>query len=132
MSSTSLLHPPGHLPPKTALQLSQQAPQILRSSPGALTTTRLQALFEASETPELWMIYENLILSCLRTGDDKSALMCLGRLVNRFGDQNERIMALIGLVKEAEAADNAALEAVLKEYDGILAEKSTHIVRHAR
>lgn len=74
------------------------------------------------------MTYENLILSCLRTGDEKAAHECLERLVKRFGDSNERIMAFTGLLKEAEASDNAALEKVLKDYDGILAENNTNIV----
>lgn len=74
------------------------------------------------------MTYENLLLSCLRTGDEKAAHACLDRLLKRFGDDNERIMAFTGLVKEAEALDDAALEQVLKEYDGILAENNTNIV----
>lgn len=74
------------------------------------------------------MTYENLLLSCLRIGDKTSAHECLARLVRRFGDDNERIMAFTGLVKEAEAPDNAALEKVLKEYDDILAENDTNIV----
>ncbi|KAI0873633.1 tetratricopeptide [Hypoxylon argillaceum] len=118
--SSSLLHPPSHLPPATALRHSQQAPNILENSPGAISTSILQSVLSASETQELWTVYENLLLSCLRTGDDESAHQCLGRLVNRFGDDNERIMALKGLLKEATAADNAALDIVLQEYDQIL------------
>ena len=37
-------------------------------------------------------------------------------------------MAFKGLLKEAEAEDNAALEVVLKEYDQILKEDNTNIV----
>ncbi|KAI1166404.1 tetratricopeptide [Nemania serpens] len=118
--SSSLLHPPSHLPPATALHLSQQAPGIIEKSPGAISTSILQSVFSASETQELWTVYENLLLSCLRTGDDESAHLCLGRLVNRFGDDNERIMALKGLLKEATAADTAALDVVLQEYEEIL------------
>lgn len=73
------------------------------------------------------MQYENLLLSCLRTGDDQAARQCLTRLEARFGDDNERVMALKGLVKEAAADDNGALEKVLKEYDAILAENNTNI-----
>ncbi|KAI1864827.1 uncharacterized protein JN550_008647 [Neoarthrinium moseri] len=124
--SSSLLHPPSHLPPTTALQLSQQAPKIIKEAPGAISTSALQSLFAASETPELWTVYENLLLSCLRTGDDESAHQCLGRLINRFGDDNERIMALIGLLKEADAPDNATLEVVLKEYETILSKDPTN------
>ncbi|ORY71993.1 uncharacterized protein BCR38DRAFT_454359 [Pseudomassariella vexata] len=127
MSSSSLLRSPSNLPPATALQLAQHAPKILENSPGAVSTSALESLFSATETPELWIIYENLLLSCLRTGDEQSAHHCLGRLVNRFGDDNERIMALIGLLKEADAEDNATLEVVLKEYEQILENDPTNI-----
>ncbi|KAI1131974.1 tetratricopeptide [Nemania abortiva] len=125
--SSSLLHPPSHLPPATALRHSQQAPSILENSPGAISTSAFQSVLSASETQELWTVYENLLLSCLRTGDDDAAHQCLGRLVNRFGDDNERIMALKGLFKEATATDNAALELVLKEYERILQENPPNI-----
>jgi hypothetical protein len=126
--SSSLLRPPSHLPPPTALQLSQQASKIIKEAPGAVSTSVLQSLFSASETPELWIIYENLLLSCLRTGDEEAAHQCLGRLINRFGDENERIMAFVGLLKEADAQDDATLEVVLKEYQAILEKTPTNIV----
>ncbi|KAJ8120563.1 hypothetical protein ONZ43_g2757 [Nemania bipapillata] len=125
--SSSLLHPPSHLPPATALRHSQQAPSVLQNYPGAITTSILQSVFSASETQELWTVYENLLLSCLRTGDDESAHQCLGRLVNRFGDNNQRVMALTGLLKEATAPDNAALDLVLQEYNQILQENPSNI-----
>ncbi|KAI0540988.1 tetratricopeptide [Xylaria digitata] len=125
--SSSLLHPPSHLPPATALRHSQQAPSILENSPGAISTSILQSMLSTSETQELWTVYENLMLSCLRTGDDDSAHQCLGRLVNRFGNDNERIMALKGLLKEATATDNATLNLVLQEYDQILQENPPNL-----
>ncbi|TGJ86161.1 hypothetical protein E0Z10_g2579 [Xylaria hypoxylon] len=125
--SSSLLHPPSHLPPATALRHSQQAPSILENSPGAISTSILQSMLSTSETQELWTVYENLLLSCLRTGDDDSAHQCLGRLVNRFGHDNERIMALKGLIKEATATDNAALDLVLQEYQQILQVTPTNL-----
>ncbi|OTB16884.1 hypothetical protein K445DRAFT_57831 [Daldinia sp. EC12] len=125
--SSSLLHPPSHLPPAVALKHSQQAPVILKKSPGAVSTSIFQSLISAPETPELWTTYENLLLSCLRTGDDESAHQCLGRLVNRFGNDNERIMALKGLLKEADADDTATLNVILKEYEQILQDNPTNI-----
>lgn len=116
----SLLRPQAHLAGKEVLELAQQAPTILRRNPRAFSTSPLAALFSASETAELWIIYENLLLACLRIGDDVSAQELLDRLVIRFGEDNQRIMALMGLVKEAQATDNAALEKILKEYDEIL------------
>lgn len=127
----SLRHPPSYLSPAAALQLSQQAPAVLRSSPNSVSASPLNLLFSNSGTADSWMQYENLLLSCLRTGDDQAARQCLTRLEARFGDDNERVMALKGLVKEAAADDNGALEKVLKEYDAILAENNTNIVRDA-
>ncbi|KAI0129297.1 tetratricopeptide [Hypoxylon sp. NC0597] len=124
---SSLLHPPSHLSPVTALHLAQQAPSILGRSKGAIPTSVFQSLLSAPETPELWTTYENLLLSCLRTGDDESAHECLERLVNRFGNDNERIMALKGLLKEADANDTATLNVILKEYEQILQDNPTNI-----
>ncbi|KAK3327359.1 hypothetical protein B0T19DRAFT_160947 [Cercophora scortea] len=123
----SLLHPPSQLSPAAALQLSQQAPAVLQSSPSTVSASPLSALFSASESPELWTKYENLLLSCLRTGDERAAHQCLERLVARFGDDNERVMAFKGLLKEADAANNGQLELVLKEYDQILSDNDTNI-----
>jgi len=127
----SLLRPQAYLSNKEVLELAQQAPNILRNNPKAFSTSPLVSLFTASETPELWMIYENLLIACLRTGDDQSAFEILERLIQRFGGENERIMALKGLAKEAKAGNNAELEAILKEYDSLLsgqAESETNIV----
>ncbi|RDW68503.1 hypothetical protein BP5796_09160 [Coleophoma crateriformis] len=118
--SSSLLHPPAHLPPSVALKLSQGAPALLRTTPSSISSYSLSSLFRAAETPELWTVYENLMLSCLRTGDEQSAHLCLERLTNRFGADNERLMALRGLFQEAIAEDDAALQIVLKEYETIL------------
>jgi ER membrane protein complex subunit 2 len=125
--SSSLLHPPSHLSPATALKLSQQAPAILPKS-SVIAASALPSLLSTTETPELWTIYENLLLSCLRTGDDESAHQCLSKLVDRFGDDNERVMALKGLFKEATAANDAALDAVLKEYEQILDANPVNLV----
>lgn len=127
----SLLRPQAHLANKDVLELAQQAPTILRKNPRAFSTSPLLALFSASETAELWIIYENLLLACLRIGDDVSAQEFLERLVVRFGADNQRIMAMRGLVREAQATSNAELEGILKEYDEILEEadnKQTNIV----
>ena len=128
----SLLRPQAHLSRKEVLELAQQAPIILRKNPRAFSTSPLFALFSAAETAELWVIYENLLLACLRIGDDVSAQELLERLVLRFGEDNQKIMALVGLMKEAQATGNAELEGILKEYNAILdksAEQETNIVR---
>ncbi|CZS89678.1 related to kinetoplast-associated protein KAP [Rhynchosporium agropyri] len=118
--SSSLLHPPAHLPPSVALSLSQQAPTLLQSTPSAISSYSVSSLWSAAETPELWTTYENLMLSCLRTGDEQSASQCLQRLTERFGTDNERLMALRGVFQEARANDDAALKNILKEYENIL------------
>ena len=68
------------------------------------------------------------MLSCLRTGDEQSAHLCLERLTERFGADNERLMALRGLFQEATANDDAALKQVLEQYDGILANDPGNMV----
>jgi len=110
------------------LHLSQRAPEVLRNSPSSFGSSPLSSLFSSAESPELWLNYENLMLSCLRTGDEQAAHECLERLAKRFGDNNERVMAFKGLLKEADAENDAALEKVLKEYDQILSDKNTNIV----
>ncbi|TAQ84666.1 hypothetical protein B7494_g7005 [Chlorociboria aeruginascens] len=125
--ASSLLHPPAHLSPAMAVQLSQQAPTLLRKTPSSISSYSVGSLFTAAESPELWMTYENLMMSCLRTGDDESAHLCLERLTERFGVKNERLMGLRGLFQEAIAADDAALKQVLEEYDVILAKDPSNI-----
>ena len=68
------------------------------------------------------------MLSCLRTGDEESAHLCLKRLAQRFGDDNTRLMALRGLFQEAVAKDDAALKQVLDEYESILTDDPSNIV----
>lgn len=68
------------------------------------------------------------MLSCLRTGDEESAHLCLKRLTERFGDDNERLMALRGLFQEAVAKDDAALKKVMEEYESILMADPTNMV----
>ena len=126
--SSSLLHPPGHLSPAVALKLSQAAPSVLRNAPSSSGTYSISSLWTAAETPELWITYENLMLSCLRTGDEESAHLCLKRLTERFGDNNTRLMALHGLFQEAVAKDDAALKQVLEEYERVLANDPSNIV----
>ncbi|KAL2016616.1 hypothetical protein VTK56DRAFT_3234 [Thermocarpiscus australiensis] len=123
----SLLHPPSQLSPAAALALSRQAPAVLRSSPATVSSSPFSALFSGPEKPEIWLKYENLIFACLRTGDAQGAHQCLERLSARFGPENERVQALRGLVKEAEAQNDSALEDVLKEYDQLLSLNDTNI-----
>ncbi|CAK7566068.1 MAG: Inositol phosphatase SIW14 [Sporothrix epigloea] len=129
----SLLHPPSHLTPAQALTLSQSAPAVLRSLPNSVGKSALQTVASPIESPEVWISYENLLISCLCTGDLESAQECIRRLVDRFGNNNDRVMALQGLVREAEAEDDPkSLEAVLKSYDEILAKDSTNVPIHKR
>lgn len=118
--SSSILHPPAHLSPSVALQLSRQAPELLSKTPTSITPFSLGSVYATPESAEQWTTYENLMLSCLRTGDQQSARTCLDRLLARFGENNERLMALQGLYKEATAESDTELQRVLKEYDAIL------------
>lgn len=128
----SLLRPYGHLQPAEILELVQRAPEILRSNPKAFSASPLLNLFSAPETAHLWTIYENLMVSCLRAGDVVAAQECLKRLVGRFGDKDERIMALQGLAKEATASSDSELEAVLNEYEALLELNRANIVSRRR
>ncbi|KAH6672852.1 putative TPR repeat protein oca3 [Halenospora varia] len=67
------------------------------------------------------------MLSCLRTGDEQSAHLCLQRLTARFGSDNERLMAFRGLFQEATAKDDSELKNVLEEYDVILAKDPSNM-----
>src|SRR5438034_9223245 len=104
MSSSALLHSQilSSSDPGAALRLSQQAPAFLENQPARQPQFPV-SLFATPETPELWTKYEQLLLACLRTGDDKSAHICLERLTTRFGTANERIIALRGLYHEPTA-----------------------------
>lgn len=128
--ASSILHPPAHLPPAVALHLSQQAPTILKDAPTSITSYSAKTLFAKPETADLWTIYENLMLSCLRTGDDQSAELCLQRLTSRFGAENERVTALNGLFKEATADGEAALQKILEDYTNILTKNPENMVSH--
>ncbi|KAK4211647.1 TPR repeat protein oca3 [Rhypophila decipiens] len=127
MSPSLLLHPPGQLSPAAAYYISRQAPAVLQGSPSTVSSSPLSALFSEKESPELWLKYENMLLSCLRTENDQAAHLFLERLVTRFGDDNERIMAFKGLLKEAVARQNGDQVRILNEYDQILSENDTNI-----
>lgn len=121
--SSPLLHPPAYLSPSAALHISQQAPLLLQG-PSSFSLPFLSS----SESTDKWTIYEHLLLACLRTGDDKSARLCLERLSDRFGATNERVMGLKGMYQEAVAEDNVTLERILKGYETILVEDPTNTV----
>ncbi|KAJ5664764.1 hypothetical protein N7462_011577 [Penicillium macrosclerotiorum] len=101
----------------SALHLSQQAPAILGYGSGSNAKAK-----RAAGTAEDYGQIEKLLLACLRTGDDASALACLDRLSHRFGPSNERVMGLRGLYQEAVAKDRPALEKCLEDYERILLE----------
>lgn len=125
MSTTDLVHPPPNLPPASALRLSQLAPRILSTS----TTSSLPwplSLLTSSETQETWASYESLLLACLRTGDDKSARQCLDRLKARFGENNQRVVALRFLYESA-VADDKDLRRVLEDLERVLKEDRTSL-----
>lgn len=108
------------------LKFSQNAPQYLQKQANVQTSTL--PFLSATESSDVWITYEQLLLSCLRTGDDESALLCLDSLISRFGADNERIMALRGLYQEAVAEDETALDKVLQKYEQIILEDPTNIV----
>ena len=116
-------------PPSQALNLSQETARFLRKNGSIGVPTIPIPLLSSPETPDLWLQYEKFLLSCLRTGDDKGAFLCLERLIDRFGATNEKVMGLRGLYQEAVAENKAALERILRQYDDILAEDPVNTVR---
>ena len=110
-----------------ALNLSQETEQYLRKYASTGTSIFIP-LISYPDSTEIWTTYERLLLACLRTGDDKSAHLCLERLIDRFGVTNERVMGLRGLYQEAVAEDDTALERILQEYQEVLSEDPVNTV----
>ncbi|KAL8942370.1 MAG: hypothetical protein Q9216_001690 [Gyalolechia sp. 2 TL-2023] len=108
-----------------ALSRSQEAGKYIQSRVSDANAISLSFL-PIEDSAELWTSYENMLYSCLRTGDDKAAHFCLERLAGRFGADDERVMGLRGLYQEAMAEDTPALLQTLHEYDEILAENPTN------
>ena len=112
-----------------ALGLAQQTTQYLQKTSSTGTSTIPIPFISYSESSELWATFEKQLFSCLRTGDDKAAHLCLERLIDRFGPSNERVMGLRGLYQEAIAQDDAALNRVLREYNEVIADDPGNAVR---
>ncbi|KAL8839273.1 MAG: hypothetical protein Q9176_004604 [Flavoplaca citrina] len=107
-----------------ALSSSQQAGRYLEQYGSSAFPIPIPFL-SSPESTELWSTYENMLYSCLRTGDNKAAHLCLEKLGVRFGTNDERVMGLRGLYQEAMAEDQSALLQMLREYDETLAEDPT-------
>jgi len=123
-TESQLLAPPTNNSPSAALQLSQSAPTFFASQ-STFTLPWPLSLLSANESQEKWQIYHNVFTACLQTGDNESAYLCLEELTDRFGKENERVMALQGLYEEATANNDAELQAVLGRYEEILTEDPT-------
>ncbi|GAB7334076.1 hypothetical protein MBLNU13_g06156t1 [Cladosporium sp. NU13] len=119
-----LLAPPTNNSPEAALQLSQAAPSFFASQ-RSFTLPWPLSLLSATESQEKWQIYNNIFLACLQSGDNESAYLCLEEITDRFGKENERVMALQGLYEEATAKSDAELQAVLARYEELLKEDPT-------
>ncbi|EXJ65001.1 hypothetical protein A1O7_01340 [Cladophialophora yegresii CBS 114405] len=117
--------------PASALQIAQGAASILAKS-SSVSTTFPASMFNTADSAELWDDLEQLLYACLRTGDDKSAFLCVERLSQRFGATNERVMALRGLYQEATAPDEAAGRKILEDYARILLENPMNVPIHKR
>ena len=117
----------GQSPYASTLQSSQDSPRFLERQMAARAST-LAPYFSNPESTDVWTTHEQYLLSSLRVGDDKSALLCLDNLKSRFGADNERIMALQGLYQEAIAANDSVLEQVLDSYEKVLLNDPTNTV----
>lgn len=124
--SISLLQPAEKSSPQTSVDLYQQAPKFFQSQSSWLSAIPYPlSLFVNTESQEKWQIYENIFLASLRTGDDKSALRALQQLIKRFGNVNDRVIALHGLYLEATAKDENELGSAMKFYEDVLMEDPT-------
>lgn len=108
------------------VRFSQQAPIILGAK---VPSAKINLLPAQQEDPGHYVLLEQLFLSCLQTGDDKSALQCLELLSDRFGTSNERTSGLYGIYEEAVAKGQNGLEKCLQKYDSILSENPVNLVR---
>ena len=116
-------------PHSLALALSQQTARFLRKNASIGSSKTPIPFLRSPESTEIWIECEKLLLSCLRTGDDKGAFLCLEKLIDRFGSNNEKVMGLRGLYQEAVAKDEVSLGKVLQDYDSILEKDPTNTVR---
>ena len=107
-----------------ALTVSQQAGKYIQQAGSSASSIPIPFLSN-SESAEQWSTYENLLYSCLRTGDDEAAHLCLEKLGGRFGANNERVLGLRGLYQEAMAEDKSTLLQMLHDYDETLADDPT-------
>ena len=107
------------------LQHSQLAPQYLQKHSTSIQYAP-SSFIKASESVELWNTYEQLLISCLKSGDDKTSHMCLERLTGRFGSSNERVTGLNGMHLEATADNSQDLEKVLKNHESTLLQSPTN------
>jgi len=123
-TESALLAPPTNNSPEAALQLSQAAPSFFASQ-RSFTLPWPLSLLSATESQEKWQIYNNIFLACLQSGDNESAYLCLEEITDRFGKENERVMALQGLYEEATAKNDTELQAVLGRYEELLKEDPT-------
>ncbi|KAK8218575.1 tetratricopeptide repeat domain-containing protein [Phyllosticta capitalensis] len=131
MSRVDLIYPPPNLPPTSVLRLSQLAPRVLSSSPQSSLPWPLSLIFN-TESQEVWATHENLLLACVRTGDDRAARQCLERLTARFGADNQRVQALKYLYESATAEDDKALRGVLEEVDRLTKDDPTNLLLRKR
>ncbi|EXJ96367.1 hypothetical protein A1O1_01493 [Capronia coronata CBS 617.96] len=117
--------------PAAVLRIAQKASPILVKA-SSVSTSFPASIFNSADSSELWREVEQLLYACLRTGDDESAFLCVERLGKRFGEDNERVMAMRGLYQEAVATDEAALRKILEDYTQVLRENPMNVPVHKR
>ena len=124
--SVDLAHPPPNPSPEVALAISQLAPKFLKNAPKPASWP--WSLLSSDPPAETWTSLETLYIQCLRTGDDKSAKDILDRLIARFGNKNEHIMAYQGMWEEAMAQNENDLKRVMQIYSKIFENDPSNFV----
>ncbi|PYI10512.1 hypothetical protein BO78DRAFT_360470 [Aspergillus sclerotiicarbonarius CBS 121057] len=106
-----------------AFRLAQRAPLILRRQGETISHPSVHS----GKEPENYGVIEQLLFSCLQSGDDKSALLCTEQLAARFGVTDEKVTGLRGLYEEATAENRSTLEKCLQQYDLVLSENPINL-----
>ncbi|PYH28325.1 uncharacterized protein BO87DRAFT_322496 [Aspergillus neoniger CBS 115656] len=107
----------------TTFHLAQKAPLILKRQSSSVETVAPSSV----RGIENYGVVEQLLFSCLQSGDDKSALLCTEQLAARFGMTDERIIGLRGMYEEAVAENPTRLEECLQTYDLALSENPVNL-----
>lgn len=103
--------------PENTVYLSNLAPSYLSSS------------LSKADTYSNWALHETLFYACIRAGEDNTAKLCIQRISDRFGSDDDRVSAMAGVLEEVMAETPQQLEQMLQVYELALEKDPTRLVR---